>query len=68
MMFLLLKKETQTSSKPVYLDSMETRVYFKPDIIVLFKELIVQYRAWYRYVTEEKQVEIAKMEFPQTES
>lgn len=67
-MLLLLKKETQIGSKAVYSDVMEARVYFQPDPIAQFGEVIAQYKAWYHYVTEKLQVEVAELEFPQTHS
>lgn len=68
MMFLLLKKETQIGSKSVYLDAMEARVFFQPDTIIQFGDVIMQYKAWNRYVTEKHQVEFVELELPQTQA
>jgi len=68
MMLLMLKKETQTSSKLVYLVAMEVRVYFHPEIITQFGDVITQYKAWHHYVTEKNQVEVDEFKFPQSQS
>ena len=49
-MMLLLKKEIQTDSKLVYLDSMETRVWFQPDLFTQFGEVIAQYKSWHHLI------------------
>lgn len=50
-MMLLVKKEIQTSSKLVYLNSMEARVWFQHNPIAQFGEVIAQYKYWHHHVT-----------------
>lgn len=47
---------------------MEARVYFQPDTIMQFGDIITQYQAWNQYVTEKRQVGVAELEFPQTQA
>ena len=67
-MMLLLKKETLTSYKLVYLDAMEDRVHLHPDPISQFWEVIVQYESWHRHVTENLQVEVVELDFLQNQA
>jgi len=62
-MLFLLNKETQIGSKTVYLDAMQARVYFQPNILTKFEEIIAQYKAWNHYVTADLQVEANDMKF-----
>ena len=45
---------------------MEERVHYQKDTIKQFRNIISQYQAWYQYITEKNQVEVAKLAFPQT--
>lgn len=67
-MFLLLKKETQTGSKLVHPDAMQSRVCFQLDTIALFGDVIAQNKAWHCYETDKHQVAVAELEFPQTQA
>ena len=43
-------------------------VRFEPDIIMQFGDVISQYQVWHQYVIEKHRVEVAKLEFPQTQA
>lgn len=65
--FIMLQKEIETSSKYLYLDAMEARVWFHPDTITWFRDVIAKYKAWHHYVIDKHQVEVVELEFPQTQ-
>lgn len=67
MKLFLLWEHIQTSSKIVYLDAMEARVRYKPQLPSNFENIAPQYKYWYQYVIVELQVEVVTVEFPQAQ-
>jgi len=46
-MSLMLQNEIDIGSKTMYLNAMEARVYFHPGTIMLFGDIITQYKSWH---------------------
>ena len=65
-MLHMLRDELGISSKTIYLDAMEVRVFYQKDTIKQFGDIISQYQAWHEHLTEKHQVEVSELVFPQT--
>jgi len=53
MKLFLLWNENKSTSKTIYPDVKEARVWYKLDLPSKFKDIKTQYKAWYEYVTTE---------------
>jgi len=61
----MLQDDLEIGSKPIYLESMHTRVRFYEEIIKEYMDTIAHYKVWDEFITKDHREEVDELVFPQ---